>query len=634
MKLNLRNRFLIPTVLLIVLGMGGTGTVSYLKGSKALEKAIDSQVEQIAHSTVEALSTWSRDRQLDVASWSNQKSIRTALQDSFVGKAARKSVNTMLAKLCKDYGYYEQIFVADATGDVIAGSNAGVIGKVNLADRGYFQSAAKGTQEISPVILSKATGNPVFVIAVPVLAKEKVLGVLGGVVDVGAFSEKFISDIKVGQSGYAYIYDELGRVIAHPDKSNILKLNMKQFDFGREMIAEGEGIKVYTWKGVEKIVAFKKDPGLGWTVGVGASTGEILAPVKELAYLIAGGTGAVVFVAVLVMLFVVRSTVTPIRRIASSLTAGAQQVGSASEQVAASSQTLASGSSEQAASIEETSSSLEEMSAMTHQNAENATQAEKLMVEAGSVVGKANDAMTQLTGSMAAISKASEDTSRIIKEIDEIAFQTNLLALNAAVEAARAGEAGAGFAVVADEVRNLAMRAADAAKNTSALIEDTGKKVKDGALLVESSNDAFGEVAESAAKVGELVSEISAASREQAQGIGQINEAVSEMDKVVQQNAAGAEESASAAEEMTAQAQEMKTVIDELVGLVEGKRKNDGTLAPRPASPTGHTAADYRPVRKIRHWKNAAGPLAEPESGNAVSAEQLIPLTADDLKDF
>jgi methyl-accepting chemotaxis protein len=224
-------------------------------------------------------------------------------------------------------------------------------------------------------------------------------------------------------------------------------------------------------------------------------------------------------------------------------------VTSASGQVSSAAQSLAEGSSEQAASIEETSSSLEEMSSMTKQNADNAQQANGLMGEAKQVVGTANESIGKLTVSMAEITKASEETSKIIKTIDEIAFQTNLLALNAAVEAARAVEAGAGFAVVADEVRNLAMRAADAAKNKANRIEDTVKKVKDGSGLVSRTNVAFLQVASSSVKAGDFVAEISAASNEQAQGIGQINTAVTELDKVIQQNAANAEESASAAEE-------------------------------------------------------------------------------------
>ncbi len=211
----------------------------------------------------------------------------------------------------------------------------------------------------------------------------------------------------------------------------------------------------------------------------------------------------------------------------------------------ASAHALAEGASEQASSIEETSASLEEMAAMTKQNAENAGQTNILMQESIKGIDKANSSMGILTESMQEITAASEETSKIIKTIDEIAFQTNLLALNAAVEAARAGEAGAGFAVVADEVRNLAMRAAEAAKNTASLIEGTVTKVKTGSSLVSETNEMFSSVAQGVVKGGELVAEINVASTEQSQGIGQINTAVAEIDKVTQQNAAQAEEMAS-----------------------------------------------------------------------------------------
>ena len=224
--------------------------------------------------------------------------------------------------------------------------------------------------------------------------------------------------------------------------------------------------------------------------------------------------GAVTILAFLIgslmSFLLIRAITKPINRIIEGLNEGADQVASASGQVSSAGQSLADGASEQAASIEETSSSLEEISSMTKQNADYAKEADHLMKDANQVVDTANHSMKELISSMGEISTASEETSKIIKTIDEIAFQTNLLALNAAVEAARAGEAGAGFAVVADEVRNLAMRAAEAAKNTAGLIEGTVAKVKEGSGLVDRTNEAFSRVSLSAAKVGELVAEIAA----------------------------------------------------------------------------------------------------------------------------
>ncbi|MGD8562466.1 MAG: methyl-accepting chemotaxis protein [Desulfarculaceae bacterium] len=302
--------------------------------------------------------------------------------------------------------------------------------------------------------------------------------------------------------------------------------------------------------------------------------------------------------------WIIRWTRRDVARISSELENGAEQVASASSQVSSSSQSLAQGSSEQASNLEQTTSSMEVMSSMTRQNAENSEQANSLMSEAGQVVTKATSMMKQLRDAMDKISAASDETAKIIKTIDEIAFQTNLLALNAAVEAARAGEAGAGFAVVADEVRNLAMRAAEAAKNTQELIEGNITNIKSGSDMVVNTDEAFDQVTESVKKVSELVSEIAAASREQSLGIDQVNMALNEMDKVTQQNAANAEESAAASEELSAQSETMLNYARELAALAGAGYAKGGR---RGIASEGESEYKYLPSPGAAHEEQGGG---------------------------
>lgn len=205
---------------------------------------------------------------------------------------------------------------------------------------------------------------------------------------------------------------------------------------------------------------------------------------------------------------------------------------------------LSKASSDQSDALDDTSILLKDMSSMTRQNAASASQADDLMKETHGIVAKANEAMRRLTAAMDDISAASEETFKIVKTIDEIAFQTNLLALNASVEAARAGEAGAGFAVVANEVRNLAFRSANASRNTAEMIEDTVRRIQEGAELVAHANDGFRDLAANAAKAAEVISEISAVSAEQKESIERINNAMERMNAVVLRNIASAKEMA------------------------------------------------------------------------------------------
>jgi methyl-accepting chemotaxis protein len=332
-----------------------------------------------------------------------------------------------------------------------------------------------------------------------------------------------------------------------------------------------------------------------------------------------------------------RSISRPINKVIEGLTEGADQVASAASQVSSASQSLAQGASEQAAGLEETSASMEEMSSMTKQNAGNAQTAKAMTSEVGQVVENVNHHMEKMGEAIGQITKSSEETSKIIKTIDEIAFQTNLLALNAAVEAARAGEAGAGFAVVADEVRNLAMRASEAAKNTSHLIESTIKSIKTGNELTLATREAFQKNVEISKKISRLIDEIAAASQEQSQGIDQVSKAVAEMDKVVQQNAANAEESAAAAEEMNSQAEQMKAYTRELDTIVGGRGKDNGRRVLRQPEEKGKITPQVRgenPPGKGKTLRKALPSDQKAKGEIPLDPRQVLPLEDRDFKAF
>lgn len=294
---------------------------------------------------------------------------------------------------------------------------------------------------------------------------------------------------------------------------------------------------------------------------------QTIADAKRLAFALS--IGAVVLG--LLLAFVLINSITgPILKVIMGMTAGSGQVSTASNHLAQASQTMASGATEQAASLEETAASLQELTTMTRQNAENARQASGMAATAGKAASHGGEAMIRMDAAIQRIKTSSDQTAKILKTIDEIAFQTNLLALNAAVEAARAGAAGAGFAVVADEVRNLALRSATAAKDTAALIEEAQRNADSGVSVSTEVGNVLKEIKGIIDKLDNLVHDVSAASDHQSKGIAEITTAVHQMDKVTQESAATAEEAAAASEQLSAQAQELKQMVRILTTLIEG----------------------------------------------------------------
>ncbi|WP_321392459.1 methyl-accepting chemotaxis protein [uncultured Desulfuromusa sp.] len=641
--LRLRNRLLLSITSVMVIGMLITSAISYICSKNAIREAVGHSMTNTVATCQKQIASWVNDVEADLQNLGYNSLVSNILQN----QDDPVNTNDLLQKFKNDYPFYENLGILNKQGLLIAGSNPKLVGKLELKDRTYFRKAMAGQAALSKPVASRDTGEPIFVIAVPIKEDRQIKGALFAAVALSGFSKTFIDPLKIGKNGYAFVTDSDGVLIAHPDKQRILKVNTRDYQIGKEMMKTENMNQIVSYEldGEEKILSFGIDNKTGWTVGVTASPEDIYSSAYQVRNINIVSTCILALVVALSLFLLVTPVVSALNKgvnlakavqqgetslrieikrgdelgqlgnalndMAASLEQRAaiigkvadgdfrvrvpllssqdtlglalekmlsnldnalmetsitsQQVASGSDQISGAAQTLSQGGAETAASLEEITATVTQLASQSNSNANKAMQARDLTSAAQNYAEQVNSQMEEMVQAMDKIQTSSQNISKIIKTIDEIAFQTNLLALNAAVEAARAGQHGKGFAVVAEEVRNLAARSAKAAEETAELIKGAVVLTAAGAETAEHTSNELTNIVTEINKVSGLVAEIAMASEEQAGGITQMNIGLEQIDRSTQQNMSMAEESAAAAEELSSQSSQLQAMLKQFL---------------------------------------------------------------------
>ncbi len=526
MKLSLRFKFILPTIILILIGMGGASTISFFRSQKALNEVIVGQITEQAGSIATMLDSWVVERELNVKSWAPTTEFPMAVDDSWVDNSSRKRSSAKLKAYKEEYKVFEAIALTDRKGNVVASSDSELVDSLNVGDTPFFKGAFAGRFTVSQVFPSMISAKPVFAISIPILLSEQITGTLFALVDLTTFTRDFIDPVKIGKTGFAYVVATDGIVLTYPDKSQIFKLNLSSLPFWKSSETVNSGTEKYEKDGKKRIVAFHHIKSLQCSIHVVAMSDEIFAPIATIGKINLITTLIISILAGIILLFISKVVIRPLRHVIEGLKDVVEGEGDLTKRIQVTSkdevadlaswfnrfiekiQTIITEVTKNSRTLTDSARELTELARKMSSFAQSTSERSSKMAESGSKMeqnissvaevtkeasgdinsvasaaeemhmtinnvaestGRASqitgDAVSQASLALEQVGKLREAATEIgvvIDTISDISDQVNLLALNATIEAARAGEAGKGFAVVANEIKELAKQTAAA----------------------------------------------------------------------------------------------------------------------------------------------------------------------------